>query len=79
MLVIEYLYNLDLSQKSFTIQGKYFITDVYKCTHAMYDMHDPNGSSVWSTHYIHAKFVSICKSCEYGKHAWSYLQELWIW
>ena len=46
MLVIEYLHKLDLSEKSFTIQNKYFTTDVYKCMHAMYDMHDLNGSSV---------------------------------
>ena len=38
------LYNL--SQEYFTIQNKYFITDVCKCMHAMYDMHDPNGSPV---------------------------------
>ena len=44
MLVIEYLCNLDLSQKSFTIQSKYFTIDVCKCMHAMYDMHDLNGS-----------------------------------
>ena len=42
MLVAEYLYNLDFSQKLFIMESKYFTTDVCKCTHAMYDMHDPN-------------------------------------
>ena len=42
MLVAEYLYILDLSQKLFIMESKYFTTDVCKCMHAMYDMHDPN-------------------------------------
>ena len=42
MLVAEYLYNLDLSQKLFIMESKYFTTDVCKCMHAMYNMHDPN-------------------------------------
>ena len=41
MLVAEYLYNLNLSQR-LTMKSKYFTTDVCKCMHAMYDMHDPN-------------------------------------
>ena len=53
MLVPEYLYNLDLSQKSFTMKSKYFTTNVCKCMHdihdmkkCMHDMHNPNGSSM---------------------------------
>ena len=43
--------NRVFAQKFFTIQSKYFITDECKCMHAMYDMHDPNGSHVeWSYH-----------------------------
>ena len=44
------VYVLSLSQRHSTIQSKYFITDVCKCMHDMYDMqidmHDPNGSAV---------------------------------
>ena len=42
MSVAKYLYNLGLSEKTFTMENKYFTTDVCKCMHAMYDMHDPN-------------------------------------
>ena len=42
MLVVEYLYNLDFVSKTFIMESKYFTTDVCKCMHAMYDMHDPN-------------------------------------
>ena len=42
MLVAKYLYNLELSQKTFTIESKYFTIDICKCMHAIYDMHDPN-------------------------------------
>ena len=28
------------------MKSKYFTTNVCKCIHAMYDMHDPNGSSM---------------------------------
>ena len=39
MLVAEYLYNLDFSQRLFTMESKHFTIDVCKC---MYDMYDPN-------------------------------------
>ena len=41
MLVVEYLYNLDMSQ-TFIMESKYFTIYVCKCMHPMYDMHGPN-------------------------------------
>ena len=42
MLVAKYLYNLNLSQRLLPRKVSIFTTDVCKCMHAMYDMHDPN-------------------------------------
>ena len=42
MLVAEYLYNLDLSQRLLPWKVSIFTTDVCKYMHAMCDMHEPN-------------------------------------
>ena len=36
------------------MKSKYFTTDVYKCMHAMYNMHDPNTRSFVEYNYVHS-------------------------
>ena len=36
------IYTILTCLKTFIMESKYFTTDVCKCMHAMYDMHDPN-------------------------------------